>query len=160
MQGRTDRGFTLVELVTILILIALLAFTAIPRNPTLALGAGAQVDQLAADIRFTQSLAMTHGDRFRINLAATSYQITDSSGVAVAHPVTQTTAPIALDSVTLSGFNPPLTNNYLAFDGRGIPFAAVASSTPLAVNVTITLAGNGESRNIVVTPETGRVSLP
>jgi MSHA pilin protein MshC len=160
VQGRTDCGFTLVELVTILILVALLAFTAIPRQPALTLGVAAQVDQLAADIRFTQSLAMTHGDRFRINLAATGYQITDSSGAGVAHPVTQSTAAIALDSVTLSGYNPPLTNSYLAFDGRGVPFAAVTSSTPLAADVTITLAGNGETRTIVVTRDTGRVSLP
>ena len=157
----TESGFTLVELVAIILLVGVLAFTAIPRY--LAQGAidvGVMAEQLANDIRYTQSLAMTRGDRFRVNLNATSYQITSSGGAStVVHPGTGTTNAVALNGVTLSGWNPPLTNNYVAFDGRGVPYSLYTSSTGLAANATITLSGGGSQRNLVISPETGRVAV-
>lgn len=150
-------GFTLVELVAIIILVALLAFTAMPRMSGPSLGVDSQAEQLAADIRYTQALSMTRGDRYRINLTAAGYQITDSGGLnPEVHPGTGSTSAVALDGVALSGYNPPLTGNYVAFDGRGIPY--VGASTALSANATITLTG-GATRTIVLSPETGRVVL-
>ena len=157
IRSTTVNGFTLVELVAIIILVALLAFTAIPRLSAPSLDVDSQAEQLAAEIRYTQSLAMTRGDRYRINLTAAGYQITDSGGLnPEVHPGTSSTSPVALDGVSLGGYNPPLTNNYVAFDGRGIPY--VDASTALSANATITLTG-GATRNIVISPETGRVAL-
>ena len=154
----TEGGFTLAELVAIILLVGILAFTAIPRFAGPSLRVDAQAEQLASDIRYTQTLAMTRGDRFRINLSATGYQITSSTGAnTVVHPGTGSTNAVALNGVTLSGWNPPLTNNYVAFDGRGAPYALVTSSTGLVANATITLSGGGSQRDLVISPETGRV---
>ena len=102
---------------------------------------------------------MTRGDRYRINLTSASYQITDSGGVnPEVHPGSSSTNPVILDSVSLSGYNPPLVNNYVAFDGRGIPYTNVGGTT-LTANATITLTGGGATRAIVISPETGRVVL-
>ena len=148
------------ELAVIILLVGILAFVAIPRLSGPSLRVDAQAEQLASDIRYTQTLAMTQGDRFRINLIATGYQITSSTGAAtVAHPGTGTTSAVALNGVTLSGWSPPLTNNYVAFDGRGVPYVLFTSSTGLAANATITLSGGGYARNLVISPETGRVVL-
>jgi type II secretory pathway pseudopilin PulG len=149
-----------VELVAIILLVGILAFVAIPRFSGPSLRVDAQAEQLASDIRYTQTLAMTQGDRFRINLTAAGYQITSSTGAAtVIHPGTGSTNAVALNGVTLSGWSPPLTNNYVAFDGRGIPYSLVTSSTGLVAAATITLTGGGYARNLVVSPETGRVVL-
>ena len=157
----TESGFTLVELIAIILLVGILAFVAVPRFSGPSLRVDAQAEQLASDIRYTQTLAMTQGDRFRINLTATGYQITSSTGAAtVAHPGTGSTNAVALNGVTLSGWSPPLTNNYLAFDSRGVPYSLVTSSTGLAASATITLSGGGYARNLLVSPETGRVVLP
>src|SRR3989344_3212086 len=156
-QPIRESGFTMVELVAIIILVALLAFTAMPRLPGPSLDVDSQAEQLAAGIRYTQSLSMTRGDRYRVNLTAAGYQITDSGGLnPEVHPGTSSTNPGALEGVSLAGYNPPLTNNYVAFDGRGIPY--VDASPALSANATITLTG-GATRNIVISPETGRVAL-
>lgn len=148
----------MVELVAIIVLVALLAFTALPRLPGPDLDVNSQAEQLAADIRYTQSLAMTRGDRYRINLTAAGYQITDSAGLnPEVHPGTGSTGPVALDGVSLSGYNPPLVNNYVTFDGRGIPYVAAAAT--LSTDAAITLTAGIATRKVVISPETGRVVL-
>lgn len=158
IRSTRDDGFTLVELVVIILLAGLLAFTAIPRYLNKgAIDVSVIAEQLANDIRYTQSLAMTSGQRNRINLTAATYQITTSSGGLLTHPVTGSTNPIVLNGVTLSGWSPPLTNNYVAFDSRGVPYSLVTSSTGLTMNATITLSTGSQVRSIVISPETGRV---
>lgn len=155
IRSTTERGFTVVELVVILVLVVILAFTVIPRYQDKgAINVSALAEQLASDIRYTQSLAMTSGQRNRINLAAASYQITTSAGMPVAHPATGSTVAISLSNVslTLSG----LSNSYIAFDGKGIPYTDVAG-TVLSANATITLNSSDSTRQVVVSPQTGRV---
>jgi prepilin-type N-terminal cleavage/methylation domain-containing protein len=145
-------GFTLVELVAVILILGILAFSVVPRFLDKgSIDAGAMAEQLANDIRYTQSLAMTSGQRNRINLAAASYQITTSAGAPVAHPATGSTAAISLGNVTLGGYS-----GYIAFDGKGVPYTDVAG-TALSTNATITLNSAGDTRQVVVSPQTGRV---
>lgn len=157
-ETRSSRrgGFTLVELVAIILLLGILAFSVAPRFLDRgAVEVDAMARQLASDIRYTQALAMTSGQRNRINLATASYQITTSAGVPVAHPATDSTAAITLvnASLTLSG----LPNGYIAFDGKGVPYTDV-TGTPLGGSgAVVTLTGTGSMRQIMISPQTGRV---
>src|SRR3972149_3788761 len=104
IRSTTVNGFTLVELVVIIILVALLAFTAMPRLPGPHLDEDSKAGQRAAEIRYTQSLSMTRGDRYRVNLTAAGYQITDSGGLnPEVHPGTSSTHPGAPDGGALGG---------------------------------------------------------
>ena len=140
-------------------IISAIALTRTGNDPVML---STQVDQLAGDIRYVQALAMTQGQRYRINLSATGYTLTlaDAGGTLVPHPVSGSTAQTNWNSgvtVTLPPTNLP--NNLVAFDGRGIPYIDNVATNPLvAGTATITLSKGGANLSVTITPQTGRVT--
>src|SRR3990167_4173863 len=153
-MNKKQNGFTLIELVLFIILISIIAALAVPRfitSPNL----DAQTQQLLGDLRYTQMLAITHGQRFRMNFTLPSgYGITNLAGTAVPNPSTGTNTVTVTTGVTISGLT-NLPNNLIAFDEKGIPYTDSAATTALAANATITLSRNGLMRSILVTQGTG-----
>ncbi len=155
-QRRRTGGFSILELIVVLVVVGMLAVFAAPKLlSTQSITLASVSAQLAANIRYTQSLSMSQGQRFRINFTASTYQITDMNGTPIVQPVTAGTAPISVSPAILSGFNPPLTANYIAFDTRGVPY--VSASTALISTATISLASGSDTTSITIAPETGRV---
>lgn len=154
-RGRRN-GFSLLELVTVLAIVGILAVVVAPRiSATQGITLSAATAQLAANIRYTQSLAMSRGQRYRINFSPTGYQITDMGGAPIVQPLTASTAAIDVSPAALSGYNPPLTGGYVAFDGKGVPY--IDPATPLASSVTITLTSGADVGSVAIAPETGHV---
>lgn len=153
---RARGGFSLLELVLVLSVVGLLAVFALPRltsAPGVTLSAVAA--QVAGSIRYAQSLAMSRGQRYRVAFTATSYQVTDGGGGAVLQPGGSGMGPVSVTPATLSGFNPPLTAGYVAFDTRGAPY--VSATLPLAAAATIVITSGTDTASVTVAPETGRV---
>lgn len=145
----------MIELVIVLILAGMLAVYAIPRMTTpQSITLPAVANQLIGTIRYAQNLSMSQGQRYRINFAAGSYGITDMSGGTASLPPTAGTI-VLLSPAILSGWNPPLTNGYVAFDTRGIPY--ISATTALAATVTLTLTTGTDTATMTIAPETGRV---
>ena len=80
-------GFSLIELVTIIVVISILMVVALINWPGKVLNLDAQAYQLASDIRYAQSLSMTRGQRFRISMINDRYTLLDQSGAPYSHPV-------------------------------------------------------------------------
>lgn len=80
-------GFTLVELIVVILLIGILSIFAAPKfvkdNTFKARGTA---DEIITSIRHAQRLAMTRGEQYKINISPTNYHVRKTDNTAVRHP--------------------------------------------------------------------------
>jgi len=161
-----NRGFTLAELIVVLVVVGIISVIALPRLSENTIELSGQAEQVASDIRHAQSLSMTRGaalgsqGRYCLFFTATGYQYKHNANsyatpctVAVAHPATGSTTAIVLSGGT-AVLPTNLTGNYVEFDGKGQP-----TSFAGAGNATITLTATGGPRTVIISPVTGKVSV-
>ena len=148
-----------------MVIVGIISAIALTRTGNDPLMLSTQVDQLAGDIRYVQTLAMTQGQRYIISFpSATSYRFLDSAGNPVVHPANGSNAAITLGAgatVALAATTP--AGNALGFDGRGTPYSVTTPATfngALTAQATITLSKGGANQSVTVTPETGKVAPP
>jgi MSHA pilin protein MshC len=164
------RGFTLIELVMVIVLIGIVAVFAAPRLGNItSTKAGAFVDKLRADVRYAQSLAMSQNRRYRVYFNAAP---SPTPGYAVVNDATGNgiwgeAGEFAADpagtgnlSVTLSGQYAGITfstvgfsGNYVEFNSLGVPFDNVGA---LTVNKNVIISPGGAT--VTVTAQTGAVN--
>ncbi|MDR3492171.1 MAG: type II secretion system protein [Gammaproteobacteria bacterium] len=155
LNHKKTRGFTLVEAVIVISVIAILATfigMKIPSAP--AVNMSTQAQQLANDIRYTQLLAMSKGQRYYITLGGSSYQILGLDGTTVIMANGSTSVTLGT-GITISG-KTNLPNSLISFDGEGTPYTDItATPAALAAQATITLSGGGITAIITIAPNTG-----
>ena len=151
---KKENGFTLIELIAVILIASILSVSAMSKWSGTGINIASEAERIASDIRYVQSYASTHDQRYRINFLASSYGFTNGTGLTVLlHPVTNAS------SITMtSGVSLTYAHTYLVFDGKGIPYTNTAvPGTALATTATITLTSGTSSRTVQVSPETGRV---
>ncbi len=153
-RGTSQRGFTLLELVVVMVILATLATTVAMRLGGSNGRLGPQADQLVSDIRYVQSLSMTRNARHCIAFTAANYTVTNNN-CTTPIPLLTAANPVLL----ASGLTLTTTNNLLTFNTLGRPFTDAAGTTPLATEAVTTLTFGSESLTVRVTPETGRVRV-
>jgi prepilin-type N-terminal cleavage/methylation domain-containing protein len=146
-------GFTLIELVSVMVILATIATLAAPRFIHHDATLPAQADQLGRIIRHAQALAMNRGRPHTVDIqSATSYAITDGATptpAVVRDPSGQLQTFALQNGVTLVGSD-------LAFDSLGRPI----NGSKLVTNTqNWTLSGSSSTATVSVQPVTGFVSV-
>lgn len=164
-KRNNNKGFTLWELLLVLILASILALVFIPTASINTVPFESAMEKLKYDIRYAQWMAMqrklVYGINFDINADTYSiYQtsvattITDPQNPAENYTVNYQTNSkfrgVDLFNIAVNG------TSRLEFNGRGIPLDA--NHAVLAAPAVITLRFNGNDSAITVQPSTGRVS--
>jgi prepilin-type N-terminal cleavage/methylation domain-containing protein len=160
-----NKGFTLVELVMVIVLIGILVAVASPRLPSLTgTKAAPFADKLRADIRYAQDLAMTQGMRSRVNFSSTSYAILSSTTTTCTAFVSPTTGgpwTITLNSGAYAGITlslPAIT--CLEYDSLGRPYdcTGIGNVCSSALLITAMSVGVNPGGSVSVSAQTGAVN--
>lgn len=142
---RGVRGFTLAELVVVILILGILAVVAVPRLATTSdFEVQGTFDQVLSTVRYAQKAAVASRSTVRVTFSANAVSVCYDSGGACGAAVTDPATGGALQSAGSSTVS--LSGTTFTYDGLGRP-----STGPLTVSV----AGGGFTRTFTVEAETG-----
>ena len=162
-----NRGFTLIEAVIVMVIVAILAAVVILRNPFDSIKLNSATRKVAADIRYVQKLSISNQTRAGMTFNANGYTVYSnistltqarSSGDPCATDATGNfivlfTAPRCSSYANVQ-LNPLPTTNPIAFNSLGTP---VNQWGTILGNQSVTVNYSG-SNTINIEAGTGRVS--
>ena len=144
----SERGFTLIEAIVIILILSILASTAFIRlGKTTDINTYTFTQTLTQDLRLTKALSMSQNSRYRLVLGATSYQILDENSQPYTHPEYGSAAISYPTNITIS----PQTT--LVFNSLGQPYDI--SNNPFSSNLTLTIQSASQSKTLTIYQQTG-----
>lgn len=153
---RRQRGFTAIELVVVMVVVAVLSAFAVMKSVSSAEATlPSQVQKMASDIRHVQVLASTWGQRLRITASAGSYRVSCSSSVAP--PCPSATSMAIIDPATGKRFEIALQKNVVFVNPSTATLDINSLGQPLAA-ASYTLRASSD-KTIVVSPLSGLVAV-
>lgn len=160
-------GFTLVEILVVVVILAIAAMMAIPMmSSASSVQLRSAANMIAADLEYAKSMAISTGQNFSVvfDEAAESYSIEDQNGSVVGHPVKKGfdytidfSSDARLSEVDILDADFDSTST-VTFDYLGSPYSGSGTGNPLNSGV-IRLKADDFSRTITVEPVTGFVSI-
>ena len=157
-MNRNSRGFTLVEITVVVVLIGIIAAVVFARSiSTDQMNIVGQVDKIRNHIRYAQSMAMKRNEPWAISCDASQYWLSDITLNAVKLPGTTS------DQISLANLGISMTAFAVYFDPLGRPYHSYTDKennnpvTPGNPRV-ITISAGSESHTLTVTPQTGLIT--
>ena len=158
-------GFTLIELIIVIVIISIAALTAIPMMSSAAsVQIRSAANMLTADLEYAKSMAISRGQKFSVvfDKDTEKYWIEDQNGNVIAHPVKkgfdyvvdfQNDSRLNKVDIVDADFD---TTSKVKFDYLGSPYNG--NSTPLNSGV-ISLQAGGTNTTVRVEAVTGFVLI-
>jgi len=149
---RFSRGFTLIEVVLVLLIAGILGAYLVPRLDIAGTSVTADATALGRDLRHAQALAMNEGRTLTFaTVGSSGYRVADSGGTTITDPDGHQPYQVALgNGVAVSG-------GPVRFDSLGRPVDGTGSL--LGSPTVLSVSGNGHTDTVTVTPVTGFVSV-
>lgn len=150
-DGTASHGFTLIEVITVLLIIGILSAVIFSRGTTLNDDAAARASELRAQLRYLQLMAMKNGSTYLVLQSQSgSYWAYNSANSTKRLPLpgeSATTVSLADKDMTMDDF-------IISFDRFGIPYSG-NPQVKLAANATIQMSVDRQNATLIVVPETG-----
>jgi len=162
-----SRGFTLLEIILVMLIIVIVSTVIITRSRDLSAGLISQTDIMKTHLRYAQTLAMGAGgsDIFGIRCVAAPNEYWLFRGPDPNSNILKLTDDASYDvdgndKLDLNQKNIQASAFTVIFDRRGIPYTAYtdeSTNTPLSpdLSITVTPSGGGSSQTITITELTG-----
>jgi prepilin-type N-terminal cleavage/methylation domain-containing protein len=154
----SERGFTVVEILIVLVIITIAALTAVPMmSSASSIQIRSASGMIAADLEYAKSMAISRGQNYsvRFDQNADSYQVEDQGNSVIPHPVKKGFDYIVdfgndtrLNRVDITGANFS-GNPDVEFDSLGSPDSGG----------TVSLQAGTTTMTITVEPITGYISI-
>jgi len=154
---RNNRGFTIIEIVVVLVLISIIAAATFRRSITTdQMNFVSQYDKIQNQVRYPQSMAMKRGTEWGFTCGTNDYWI--FTGTNKDNVSNQRLLPgqevIKISLADLGVTMDPFT---VIFNSYGIPYSP-DWTTPLSADLVVDLTDSGsESRSFTIVPETGLI---
>lgn len=156
------RGFTLMELIIIIIVMAIIASVVFVSWPGQSVNVNTSAERLANDLRYMQYISHGRDKTYQITFVPASarydlFEVTDSGNEAFNHPFTNSNE-ISLPSGISLAVNSAISSDILRFDAEGEPLVG-SSGTALSSTGQITISADGKSAYVCVKRYTGLVEV-
>lgn len=158
VSKRKSRGFTTIEILIVVVIIAIAAFTAIPMMSSAAsMQIKSASNMIIADLEYAKSIAISRSQNYSVvfDTIAESYEIHDQSGTVIPHPIKKGFDYI-IDFQNDSRLN-KVNINSVDFNGTSsVQFDSLGSPDN---GGTISIQAGGNTITITVEPVTGYVRV-
>jgi prepilin-type N-terminal cleavage/methylation domain-containing protein len=170
-QGHCQRGFTLIELIVVVVILGIAAFLTVPMVSNAAdMQVRAAANRIAADLDYAKGMAITHQRDYSVvfNPAGESYDIRvepAASGDVIEHPVNpgnfvvdfSTDRNFSRVNLVDADFDSHISNA-ITFDYLGSPYSGKDTTSPLNSGQ-ITLQADNFTITVDIEPVTGYVTI-
>lgn len=163
MNKNGARGFTLIEIVAVLVIVAILATVLLNRFSGQDYSVSAQASVIRENVRYSQSMAMKRGLMHGIKCDGTYYWVFRTNNPDL--PANEVSVPgQSSRKISLASLRVSVPAFTLLFDTSGIPYTAyvdTANNNPVsdanAVTINVDSIPSGTAVLLHITPDTGFV---